>query len=369
MNTPAPQNTAKQVALMRFQGIQKQLEERSAQFGSVLPKHLTPQRLIRIALTTISNNPKLQECDLKSLVSAVMTAAQLGLEPDGITGQAYIVPFNSREGLKAQLIPGYKGLLTLVRNGGDVTEIYAHEVRENDEFQFDYGSNTMHHKFPLSKDFDRGEVIAYYAMAKYKGGGQQMEIMTIADIDAIRDASQGYKAAIGAHKKYNKSGTPDTPWVTHYNEMARKTAIRRIVKYLPINVNKVQQAVTIDEAATQGRYLALTDKGEFDVEMETVEGEVLDNAPVAQTKTQNLKDQLAAQPAETEQPSKEPEQSRPAAPGDAGPAEAPKDLLGATPTKNTCPKCKGACIIDWYDPETGEVGTEPCPECGATGKI
>src|SRR5215469_13248226 len=112
------------------------LERMKPQMELALPKHLTADRLLRVVMSAVQNTPKLLECDRTSFFSAVMTCAQLGLEPDGVLGQAYLVPFAG----KVSFIPGYKGLISLARNSGDVTSIAAHEVRDNDTFKFDFAS-------------------------------------------------------------------------------------------------------------------------------------------------------------------------------------------------------------------------------------
>ncbi len=110
------------------------LEQMKPQLQAALPKHITPERLVRVALSAIQNTPKLLECDRNSLFRAVLTSAQLGLEPDGILGQAYLIPFAG----KVQFIPGYKGLIDLARRSGEVLNIIAKEVYKNDEFTVDW---------------------------------------------------------------------------------------------------------------------------------------------------------------------------------------------------------------------------------------
>src|SRR5581483_7497984 len=126
------------------------------QLEMALPRHLTAERLLRVAMTAVQNTPKLLECDRTSLYAAVMTCAQLGLEPDGVLGQAYLVPFAGR----VQFIPGYKGLITLARNSGDVVSISAHEVCKNDRFFYSFGLNERCEHVPA--DGDRGEVTHFY---------------------------------------------------------------------------------------------------------------------------------------------------------------------------------------------------------------
>lgn len=243
--------------------VQKTLEKLAPQMAQALPKHLSAERLMRVVMTSVRTNPKLLECDRASFFSAVMTCAQLGLEPDGVLGQAYLIPFKG----KVQFIPGYKGLLSLARNSGDVVSISAHEVCANDQFDYAFGlSERLEHK-PASGD--RGEITHFWALARFKDGGYHFDVMTKAEVDAIRDGSQGWKSAVETARKYNK--TNSSPWATHYNEMGRKTAIRRIVKYLPLSV---QKAMALSDSYESGKAASLGEAGELVIDAPATEVEM-----------------------------------------------------------------------------------------------
>jgi recombination protein RecT len=245
------------------------LEAMKSQIALALPKHVTPERLLRVAMTSIQRTPKLLECDRTSLYAAVMTAAQLGLEPDGVLGQAYLVPFAG----KVQFIPGYKGLITLARNSGEVSSIQAQPVCEGDEFSFSYGSDEHLHHVPALGE--RGKLTHFYAYARFKDGSFHYEVMSLAQVLAVRDGSKGWQAAV----KYAKPGQgPDSPWHTHFEEMGRKTAIRRVAKYLPLSV---QRAAAIDEAVERGVPASLGDAGEVVIPEAPPEGDVIDVTPEA----------------------------------------------------------------------------------------
>ncbi|MEE8309452.1 MAG: recombinase RecT [Hyphomicrobium sp.] len=222
------------------------------QLALALPAHLTPDRLVRVTMTAIQNNPRLLDCDRTSLLAAVMTSAQLGLEPDGVLGQAYLVPYGS----KVQFIPGYKGYLALARNSGEISTIQAHEVCANDTFGYAYGLNERLDHVPA--DGDRGEITHFYAYAKYKDGGHIFEVLTRADIDATRDNSDGYKAFKAKRIKSN-------PWHSHYTQMGRKTVIRKLANYLPLNV---QRAAVLDAKQAAGMKADIDEYGEFVIEGE-----------------------------------------------------------------------------------------------------
>lgn len=203
-----------------------------------LPEHMTPERLTRIALTTIRSNPQLQQCSPASLLGAVMQSAQLGLEP-GLIGHCYFVPFNKKikgqNGEKdkwtkeVQFIIGYKGMIDLARRSGHIESIYSHVVYEKDQFEYELGLNPKLVHKPATGH--RGEMTHVYAVAHFKDGGYQFEVFSKEDVESVRLRS-----------KSKDSG----PWQTDYEEMAKKTVIRRMWKYLPISI-EIQQYAAQDE--------------------------------------------------------------------------------------------------------------------------
>jgi recombination protein RecT len=204
------------------------LKKMGPEIEKALPSHMNPDRMARIALTTIRTNPKLLEASIPSLLGAVMQAAQLGLEP-GLIGHCYLVPFrNGKTGqTDVQFIIGYKGMIDLARRSGQIENIYAHAVYSNDEFDYELGLEPKLKHKPYMEG-DRGEFIGAYAVAHFKDGGYQFEFMPKSEIDKRRKRS---KAANNG------------PWVTDYEEMAKKTVIRHMWKYLPISIEIQQQAM------------------------------------------------------------------------------------------------------------------------------
>ncbi len=211
------------------------LAARKKQIASVLPKHLTPERLCRVALTAYNTTPALARCDIGSIFQAVQQAAQLGLEPGGALGQAYLVPY----GTQCQFIVGYRGLIELARRSGEIESIEAHVVHENDSFELEYGLETKLRHRPFL-DGNAGPMRFVYAVARLKGGAVQFEAMTKEDIDSVRNRSRA-----------SRNG----PWVTDYEEMAKKTVIRRLCKYLPISAEKLGDALD----AEAGDYMEATE--------------------------------------------------------------------------------------------------------------
>jgi len=190
------------------------LQQMRPQIARALPRHVSPDRMLRVALTAVRTTPGLAQCEARSLLAAIMTCAQLGLEPNTPLGHAYLIPF----GGKVQLILGYRGLVELARRSGQLEYIVAREVCEGDEFHFEYGlQEKLIHKPSLK---GRGKPYAYYGVAKFKDGGYVTQVMSIEEIERHR----------------RRSKTPDAgPWVTDYDEMAKKTVIRAMARYLPLS--------------------------------------------------------------------------------------------------------------------------------------
>jgi len=192
--------------------------------AGVLPKHLMPDRIIKIALGCITRTPLLLQCSASSVLQSVLVASQLGLEAGGALGSAYLVPFrNRRTGqYEATLIIGYRGLIDLARRSEHVTNIHAHVVYKADKFKYTEGTTTLiEHEPALLPDVERGDIQAVYAVAHLRDGSPQVEVMTKDDVDKIRGRSRA---------------ADDGPWVTDYAEMAKKTVVKRLVKYLPLSV-------------------------------------------------------------------------------------------------------------------------------------
>jgi recombination protein RecT len=199
------------------------LDSRKGEIAKILPKHLTPERLIRICLSAASRNPVLLECTHESLLKGIMTAGQLGIEPDGILGMGHLVPFknNKTQKMEATFILGYRGCLDLARRSGDIQTIETGVVHKHDKFEIEFGLDRKLRHVPAWELSDPGETIAVYAIATLKDGTKQIEVMSRAQIDAIR-----------ARSKAGNYG----PWVSDYDEMARKTVVKRIAKTLPISI-------------------------------------------------------------------------------------------------------------------------------------
>lgn len=208
------------------------LERSKPKLAEVMPRHLSADRLMRIAVAACSKTPALLQCTPMSVLNAVMQGAQLGLEPGGPLGDAYLVPYKDQ----CQFIVGYRGLINLARRSGQIVSIEAHVVHSKDKFTCRYGLDSKLEHEPDWSD-DPGAVVAVYAVAKLKDGGTQCEVMTKAQVDAIRKRS-----------KASGSG----PWVSDYEEMCRKTVVRRLCKYLPLSVELADALEADTNSETEG---------------------------------------------------------------------------------------------------------------------
>lgn len=216
--------------------VKKFFESQKATLLAVLPKHVNADRMLKIALGAMRTTPKLMNCSVESLFGGIVQCSQLGLEPNTPLGHAYLIPFENRQkGItEVQIVFGYKGLVDLARRSGQIISISAHEVCEKDHFQYEYGlDEKLVHRPAMG---ERGNVIAFYSVAKLVGGGYAFEVMSRQQVEEIRDASQNYKFARDKTK---------TVWGQHFVEMGRKTVLRRLFKYLPVSI-ELATAASLD---------------------------------------------------------------------------------------------------------------------------
>lgn len=206
--------------------MQDYIKRMEGEIAKALPSVLTPERFTRITLSALSTNRKLAETTPQSFLGAMMTAAQLGVEPNTPLGQAYLIPYynNKEKRLKCQFQLGYKGLIDLAYRSGEVKMIQAQTVYANDSFTYSFGLEPeLTHK-PASGD--RGEPVYFYAIFHTKDGGYGFEVMSVED---VRAHGQRYSKTFG-----------NGPWQTNFEEMAKKTVLKRVLKYAPLKTEFVR---------------------------------------------------------------------------------------------------------------------------------
>jgi recombination protein RecT len=204
------------------------------QIQSALPRQLTAERFTRVALTSLRKTPALLDCAPASVVGSIIQAAQLGLEPDGVLGQAYLIPYKG----ECQLQVGYRGFINLSRRSGEIKSFSPQIVREGDAFRYEYGTEAyLRHK--PAEDNDEAPITHVYAVVEYTNGGTDFEVMSKVGVEKIRATSKA----------------PNSPaWKEHWGEMAKKTVMRRLAKRLPMAAEEsaLVKAAVLDEMADAG---------------------------------------------------------------------------------------------------------------------
>ena len=238
------------------------------EIAKALPSVITPERFTRITLSALSANPKLSGTTPQSFLGAMMTAAQLGMEPNTPLGQAYLIPYNNKGTLECQFQLGYKGLIDLAYRSGEVITIQAHAVYENDEFNFAFGLEPKLEHIPAVSD--HGEPKWFYAIFRTKDGGFGFEVMSVDDIRAHA-------------KKYSQSyGSNYSPWKNNFEEMAKKTVLKKVLKYAPLKSDFVR-GISADESIkteiSEDMYAVPDTYVEADYTVDDDTGEVKEDTP------------------------------------------------------------------------------------------
>jgi recombination protein RecT len=232
------------------------------QIARALPSQIKPERFTRICQSVLIGNDKLASCKPESFIGAMLAVAQTGLEPNTPLGQAYLIPY----GNKVQLQIGYQGLIELCYRSGKISMIDAQEVYEHDVFEYEYGLNPrLIHKPALT---NRGNVIAYYAVYKSSDGvGFGFQVMSREDAE---NHAQRYSVAYKSDKNYK---TSKSPWSTDFDAMAKKTVLKKLLKYAPKSI-ELAQTVSNDGATYE---MPSNPDDDLKIEMPTIEVEVTEH--------------------------------------------------------------------------------------------
>lgn len=251
------------------------LEQMKPEIEKALPSLIDKDRFTRIALTAYNSNPRLANVDHISFIAAVMTSAQLGLEPNTPLGQAYLIPY----GNKCQFQIGYQGALALAYRTGLYTSIYAHEVFPEDEFSYQLGTNKLIHHVPSENRKQGSEPTHFYAVYKLVNGGMDFVVWTIKEVKA--HAAQYSEAVKGGRA---------TPWKTNFNAMARKTVLLDALKYAP-KTAEFERAYVLDNTVKA----SISDEMEnvVDVEIMATEEQINDLISLADEKGLDYESLLA----------------------------------------------------------------------------
>lgn len=313
MQTRPPTNSAAMTKASDHRTLRGVLESQQKRIAELAGKELTPERIVSLAMMATNKLPALQNCTVASIVAAVMDAARLGLEPDGVQGA--IIPYKG----SAQFQPMYRGLIALMHRAGMVDTIEAFTVRAADEFSVEIGTTPrIQHKPNLVAE--KSKAVAYYAVA-HLNGRAQFEVMAPWEVDLIRMRSPSANSG------------RQTPWDTDYDEMAKKTVLKRLMKKLPSSA-RVRDAMQHDN----------------DVETEAITVDVAEGGPtVTSTATtaplakgnQRLIDK--ATPAKPPEPTK---QDGPPLDADGFPIEEPGDFAESEPEPATEAVAPAMSVVD-----------------------
>ncbi len=225
-----PQNQQEKTTSLR-----NWIAKMSDQIKTALPKNITPERMTRIALTAISKDVKLASSTPESFLGALLTSAQLGLECNTPLGQAYLIPyFNGKKQLvETQFQLGYQGLLDLCYRTGQYKAIQARVVYEGDTFSYSYGLNEKLEHIPQNVTEKPIYVYAYYELTN---GAKAFEVMSW---EAVQNHAKKYSQSV--QKGYT------SPWTTDPESMAKKTVLKKVLKYAPKTV-EVAESINTDSA-------------------------------------------------------------------------------------------------------------------------
>jgi recombination protein RecT len=264
-----PQNVNEVIRLLNSETMETQI-------AKALPKHLGAERFTRLAITMI-RRPDLGKCKPMSIVSAVMEAAQVGLELDGVLGHGYLVPYKT----ECKFIPGYRGLITMASRCPGVSHVEAAVVYEGDEFSYQKGDNPILQHTPTRDTSKRGDATAYYAVLVFQNGQRKWEVMEKADVNKVRDRSPASKSS------YSPWSHPED-----VHEMGKKTVIKRVLK-------------TAGLTAEITKYVAQEEYYEAGVGTKHVESEVVEPTRGTKALTARLTDEPPHEPDEPGLPSDE----------------------------------------------------------------
>lgn len=223
--------TPAEIGKRKLSDLKSLFDSMAPQLQTALPKHMKAERLARIALTACHRTPKLLECTPKSFMAALMTSAQLGLEPDAVVGQAYLIPRKNHGVYEVCLQVGYKGLVELAQRSGRIASISARVVHEGDEFIYSYGLDDELWHRPTGDP--EAPITHVYAVVRTTDGGRYSEVMTTRQVEAHR-------------RRYAKDSRDDSAWNTAWDWMAKKTVLIQALKLAPKSV-ELARAVEVDE--------------------------------------------------------------------------------------------------------------------------
>lgn len=245
---PAPEAKKGELIVIRNSNdLRTQLQTHADKIFAAMPRHITPERMISICVRCFRKNPALARCNGLSILDSIAQAAALGLEPDGVLGHAYLVPY----GDECVLIPGYKGLIDLCRRSGNVSEVHLECVYKGDQFSYSKGlePKLFHVPDDNNPQSDDTQITHVYVVIRLRDGGVQFDVWPRARVEGHKQKySQAWKRADGKKK--------DSPWHTNWKEMAMKTVLRNMVARGKVPVSAEIQRLAMNDELSERDYEA-----------------------------------------------------------------------------------------------------------------
>jgi len=230
--------TTQQEGRSRPETIQDLIGKYKGHMAALMPKHVSVERLFRVAMLVVGRNPKLGECHPATLIGCILESTRLGLEPGAGAGETWLIPYknNRKNRMECQLIIDYRGLIKLIKRANkEVEVVLAEKVCERDDFEYGIGESGPFLRWKPAKG-DRGAPVAYVAAAWSKGKTLLgYHVKTADEVQAVRKRSR----AAG-----------DGPWITDFQAMALKTVLRPLGKYIPGETPELQRGIALDERAS-----------------------------------------------------------------------------------------------------------------------
>lgn len=313
-----------------------------AGIAAVAGKYLTPERMLRLCVMAVKKTPKLAQCDPQTVLGAMMTSAALGLEPNTVQQQAFLMPYNTRrkvgnewvDHLECQFQIGYRGFLTLMHRSPLIGSCQAEAIHEADRFEHELGSKTF---LTYSKKLaERGPLIGAFSWVQYADGGESACVLPVQEIHKIRERSETYRALRGKVEAAEDGSSDwkkamaklmDTPWVMWEDDMAVKSAIKKHAKLLPVAVNDALAAAAGIDDRSDGGGLDLRSM----VDVETVRAVVSDGSEPPALEDHSDEQQQSREGFGATQQRREPAPAEPAQTPAATPAAAKRTTRAAAP--------------------------------------
>lgn len=247
--------------------------------AAVAGQYFTADRFVRLAINAIRKTPKLAQCDPQSVLGAFMASAALGLEPNTVQQQAFLIPYDKRGrlpsgewgvvGTECQFQLGYRGFITLAHRSPHIDNIFAEAIHEGDLFDHLMGSESF---LKFKKELrDRGALVGSFCYTKLASGTELATVLPLEEIHKIRSRSETYNALIrnvenaSDQKARSKAQQKldETPWIMWEDDMAAKSAIKKHAKQLPLAAGEaISAAAALDD---EGRTIDLAAMADPDV--------------------------------------------------------------------------------------------------------